>query len=215
MAAILLVEDDIDVRLLLEHVLASAGCEVNSIETVKSAKRLLDAQPFDLVVADGALPDGLGIEIADHAKAKGVAALIITGAALQLPKERLIEYTYLLKPIGRRNCSTRSAPCCPGKTARQRSFHSRNRADPGASHLGQRAALTEAARLQRAAGLGRHGAHEVALADVEAEAAQDVVGRGGVEIEVRNCKMIEVVLRTEVARLAAHRNGDLLVLLAI
>jgi len=98
-ARILLVEDDLDVRVLLEHVLISAGCEVSAVETVKSAKRLLEAQGYDLVVTDGSLPDGTGLDVADAAKARGVLALIVTGHALRLPQHRLAEYTYLLKPV--------------------------------------------------------------------------------------------------------------------
>ena len=96
---ILLVEDDIDVRVLLEHVLVSAGCDVSAVETVKSAKRLLEARAYDLVVTDGSLPDGTGIDVADAAKARDVSALIVTGHALRLPQDRLAEYTYLLKPV--------------------------------------------------------------------------------------------------------------------
>ena len=99
MARILLVEDDPDVRVLLEHVLVSAGCDVAAVETVKSAKRLLEAQPYDLVVTDGNLPDGTGVDIADEAKARGIATLIVTGRTLPLPPERLAEYTCLLKPL--------------------------------------------------------------------------------------------------------------------
>ena len=99
MARILLVEDDLDVRVLLEHVLSSAGYDVVAVETVRSAKRLLEAQPYDLVVTDGSLPDGTGIDIADEAKARGIGALIVTGHALRLPQDRLAQYTYLLKPL--------------------------------------------------------------------------------------------------------------------
>ena len=99
MPRILLVEDDLDVRVLLEHVLASAGCDVAAVETVKSAKRLIEAQPYELVVTDGSLPDGTGIDVADEAKARGIGALIITGHALRLPQDRLAKYPYLLKPL--------------------------------------------------------------------------------------------------------------------
>src|SRR5690348_17024914 len=57
MARILLVEDDRDLRPLLEHVLLSAGYEVTAVETVKSAVSLIEAQPFDLVFTDVSLPD--------------------------------------------------------------------------------------------------------------------------------------------------------------
>lgn len=53
MARILLVEDDLDVRPLLEYVLGvEGGYEVTAVESVANATALLAAQPFDLVVTD-------------------------------------------------------------------------------------------------------------------------------------------------------------------
>jgi DNA-binding NtrC family response regulator len=100
MARILLAEDDIDLRPLLEHVLLDAGHDVSAVETVASARRLLDENSYDMVVADGTLIDGTGIDIAEKAAEQGVAALIITGNALRLPQERLQRFDHLLKPLG-------------------------------------------------------------------------------------------------------------------
>jgi two-component system response regulator HydG len=99
MPRILLVEDDLDVRVLLEHVLQSAGLDVIAVETVANAIKLVETRPFDLVVTDGKLGDGIGIDIADAAKARGIESLIVTGHAFQLPQARLSQYDYLLKPI--------------------------------------------------------------------------------------------------------------------
>jgi DNA-binding NtrC family response regulator len=99
MDRILLVEDDRNVRLLLEHVLISEGYDVTAVETVASACSLLDEVPFDLVVADGILADGNGVEVAEKAAQRDTKALIITGNALHLPAERLRNFDYLLKPV--------------------------------------------------------------------------------------------------------------------
>ena len=99
MARILLVEDDRDLRPLLEHVLLSAGYEVTAVETVKSAVSLIEAQPFDLVFTDVSLPDGSGLTVADKAKAAGIKELVITGYGLRLPAGSLETYHYLLKPV--------------------------------------------------------------------------------------------------------------------
>ena len=99
MTRILLVEDDVDVRPLMEHVLLTAGYEVDSAASVRSAAMLLGRRSYDLVVADGRLPDGTGMMAADRAAEKGVKALIVTGYAFQLPREQLLRYPYLLKPI--------------------------------------------------------------------------------------------------------------------
>lgn len=99
MGRILLVEDDLNIRTLLEHVLVSNGYEVMAVETVKNGREQLDATPYDLLIADGRLPDGTGFELADVADNRGVPTLLITGLALQLPKSELLKRDYLLKPV--------------------------------------------------------------------------------------------------------------------
>lgn len=99
MKRILLVEDDIDVRPLLEHVLLGEGYRVAAAATATEARLLLDTQPFDLVLADGKLPDGDGIAVADAAVRLGIKALIISAYIFQLPSAGLSRHEYLLKPI--------------------------------------------------------------------------------------------------------------------
>jgi len=59
-ARILLVEDDPDVRLLLEHVLLGAEYGADGAETLAQAHALLGSASYDLVIADARLPDGRG-----------------------------------------------------------------------------------------------------------------------------------------------------------
>jgi DNA-binding response OmpR family regulator len=99
MARILLVEDDPDVKPLLEHLLLSEGYQVATADSVTVAVSLLEAQPFDLVMCDVNLPDGSGLSIADKASAAGVKALVITGYGLSLKPGSLERYDYLLKPL--------------------------------------------------------------------------------------------------------------------
>ena len=97
---ILLVEDDPDVRPLLEHIIvAEAGYEVVSTETVANALRLLGTQPFDLLLTDVNLPDGSGLRVADQAMALGLKTLVLTGHGLSLKPGALQGYDYLLKPL--------------------------------------------------------------------------------------------------------------------
>ena len=84
MARILLIEDDADVRPLLEHILLEQRYEVTTAETVLTATALLNSQPFDLVICDVNLPDGSGLAVADRAKAAGVKVLVMTGQGLSL-----------------------------------------------------------------------------------------------------------------------------------
>ena len=99
MARILLVEDDADVRPLLEHIILAEGHHVTTAESVKIALSLLGSQPYDLVVADVNLPDGSGLTVADQAKAAGVKTLVVTGHGLKLKPGGLAPYDYLLKPL--------------------------------------------------------------------------------------------------------------------
>jgi DNA-binding response OmpR family regulator len=95
---ILLVEDDPDVRPLLEHVLMSTGYKVDSAGTLAEGRQLFERNTYDLVLADVELPDGSGISLADEAKAKGVNALIITGYAFRIPQSELARHEYIMKP---------------------------------------------------------------------------------------------------------------------
>src|ERR1700686_5230026 len=80
-ARILLLEDDANVRVLMEHVLIAEGHEVNPIATVASARTLLARNHYDLVLADGVLPDGTGVEIANEPERRGTPAIIVTAYA--------------------------------------------------------------------------------------------------------------------------------------
>jgi DNA-binding response OmpR family regulator len=100
MRRILLLEDDPDLIPLLEHVLLGEGYVVDIAETAGSGRALLDVNAYDLVIADGILPDGDGIEIADEAKRRGTETIVVTGYALRIPAARLARHDYLMKPIG-------------------------------------------------------------------------------------------------------------------
>lgn len=99
MARILLVDDDPDVRPLMEHIIFAEGHQVTPAESLKVARLLLENQPYDLLVTDVNLPDGSGLRLADEAIAAGIKTLVLTGHGLKLKPGMLNGYTYLLKPI--------------------------------------------------------------------------------------------------------------------
>ncbi len=101
MGRILVVEDDFEVRLLLENVLLLAGYEVDAAATAASALTMLDGERFDLVITDLRLADGDGMAVADTAVMFGTKALLITGYTSLRPTERLRvkQFDCLLKPV--------------------------------------------------------------------------------------------------------------------
>jgi DNA-binding response OmpR family regulator len=101
MPRILFVEDDSELRLLVEHVLLDAGYEVDAAETLEAGAALLEHGDCDLLVADARLSDGNGVLLAELARAREIPAIIITGYAFVLNElgVDLRRYDVLLKPI--------------------------------------------------------------------------------------------------------------------
>lgn len=99
MKRILLVEDDPDVGPILELILRGNGYAVDAAGTIAAAEALLNAQPYDLVITDGRLPDGHGIAIADKAAAMGVPRIVLTGYIFQSSPADLDRHHHLMKPI--------------------------------------------------------------------------------------------------------------------
>ena len=98
MARILLIEDDDNVRLLLEHVLLCEGYTVEAAGTASRGETQLENGNYDLVLADAKLPDGNGLKIADAAVRKGLKTLVITGYAFTLPVAAR-RHEVLMKPV--------------------------------------------------------------------------------------------------------------------
>src|SRR6516164_11007952 len=63
--------------------------------------------------------------------------------------------------------------------------------------------------------LGRHLAHKVPFADLDAETAKNIVGSRRVEIKIRHRQVIEIVLGAEFALLAALGESDLRIFSAV
>ncbi len=61
----LIVDDEPDIRELLEMTLDRMDIDTASAETISEAKSLLQHKPFDLCLTDMRLPDGNGLELVD------------------------------------------------------------------------------------------------------------------------------------------------------
>jgi DNA-binding response OmpR family regulator len=83
---ILVLEDDPDHRLLLEYVLIDAAYELESTDTVAGALSRLNDGGYDLLLADGRLPDGTGMTAANKACEHGTKALITPASLSSFPR---------------------------------------------------------------------------------------------------------------------------------
>jgi len=99
MPRLLLVEDNADVRLLLEEFLLMAGFEVNAAETVAEGRQFLADWSFDLIVTDGRLPDGTGAVFTRARRELGIPVLVITGYTHEFPHDELDRCEFLPKPF--------------------------------------------------------------------------------------------------------------------
>jgi two-component system response regulator PilR (NtrC family) len=82
---ILVVDDEADLRELLEITLLKMGLDVDSAATVREARTLLGQKPYALVLTDMRLPDGLGLElvreVAANHKSTPIAVITAYGSA--------------------------------------------------------------------------------------------------------------------------------------
>ena len=70
--AILLVEDDRDIREMLETLLETAGFRVHPCESAECGLNALREEDFDLILTDYSLPRRSGLWLLEHAKAEGL-----------------------------------------------------------------------------------------------------------------------------------------------
>jgi len=80
MAKILLVEDDTTFAQLLQGFLTKKGHALEIAKNVKDGIKLLEQEPFDLLLLDYRLPDGIGLDVFISAREKGskIPAIIMT-----------------------------------------------------------------------------------------------------------------------------------------
>ena len=82
--AILVIEDDDDVRDTISDMLIKGGFRVDTAATGWEAIAIVEEKPFDMVVADIQLPGGLnGLELARHLRLRRpeLRCLFISGSA--------------------------------------------------------------------------------------------------------------------------------------
>ncbi|HEX2565700.1 MAG TPA: sigma-54 dependent transcriptional regulator [Burkholderiales bacterium] len=104
-AQVLVVDDEPDIRELLERTLIKMGIGVASVGTVSEAKERLKSEHFDLCLTDMRLPDGEGLDLVRHIGALGadlpVAVITAFGSAENaVAALKAGAFDYVSKPVG-------------------------------------------------------------------------------------------------------------------
>jgi DNA-binding response OmpR family regulator len=108
---VLVVDDDDDIRLLLEELLRSAGYDVAPAKNGRAALRLFYESPTDLVVLDLSMPELDGFETLDRLRdLSDVPVILLTARAGEIDKVRGFRAgadDYVVKPFGRQELLAR------------------------------------------------------------------------------------------------------------
>jgi DNA-binding response OmpR family regulator len=101
---ILVVDDDPDIRALLEHDLAAAGYEVAEADGAMSARQRIEERSPDLIIADINMPQTSGIEfVASLREEPGKARIPVMYLTAHETDEELVHgtlgYPLLSKPV--------------------------------------------------------------------------------------------------------------------
>ena len=100
---VLVVEDDREIRELIQSALGIEGFEVRTAVSVSEAGAMLDHAPPDVVLLDLGLPDGDGLELVLRMrKAGALPVLVISARHQEAEKVRLLDAgadDYLTKPF--------------------------------------------------------------------------------------------------------------------
>jgi len=96
---ILFVEDDEQVRVLLDDVLREEGYDVDSTSTLTEGRALLGSKHYDLLLTDGRLPDGDGFTLAGEATDQGIKVLVYTAYGLDFSDHQRASYPVMGKPV--------------------------------------------------------------------------------------------------------------------
>lgn len=103
-APVLVVDDEEDLRDLIEMTLVKMGLEVDTAEGVTSAKKKLDSQSYALVLTDMRMPDGSGLEVVEYLQEKNldipIAIITAYGNADQAVMAlKAGAFDYIQKPV--------------------------------------------------------------------------------------------------------------------
>ncbi|MTW10283.1 response regulator [Pseudoduganella eburnea] len=101
---VLVVDDEADLRELLEITLLKMGLDVDSTETLQHARQLFAEKDYQLVLTDMRLPDGLGLELVRDVSASGKNIPIAVVTAFGSAENAVVAlkagaFDYVSKPV--------------------------------------------------------------------------------------------------------------------
>jgi two-component system response regulator PilR (NtrC family) len=101
---ILVVDDEADLRELLEITLLKMGLDVDSAATLRQARALAEEHDYALVLTDMRLPDGLGLELVREVNASGKGTPIAVITAYGSAENAVVAlkagaFDYISKPV--------------------------------------------------------------------------------------------------------------------
>jgi DNA-binding response OmpR family regulator len=108
---VLIVDDDADIRLLLEELLRGAGYAVKTAPDGRAALRAFHASPSDLIILDLSLPELDGFETLERIRdISDVPVMLLTARSGEIDKVRGFRAgadDYVVKPFGRQELLAR------------------------------------------------------------------------------------------------------------
>lgn len=104
MPVTLVVDDEPDIRELLDITLNRMNIRACCVETIKEARRLLDGQHFDLCLTDMRLPDGDGLSLVEYIQESGLqlpVAVITAHGSMDIAVSAMKKgaFDFLSKPV--------------------------------------------------------------------------------------------------------------------
>jgi len=108
---VLVVDDDDDIRLLLEELLRGAGYAVETAQDGRAALRTFHAHPCDLIILDLSMPELDGFETLERVRdISDVPVILLTARTGEIDKVRGFRAgadDYVVKPFGRQELLAR------------------------------------------------------------------------------------------------------------
>jgi DNA-binding response OmpR family regulator len=108
---VLVVDDDDDIRLLLEELLRGAGYTVDTAQDGRAALRVFHGSPCDLVILDLSMPELDGFETLERLRdLSDVPVILLTARSGEIDKVRGFRAgadDYVVKPFGRQELLAR------------------------------------------------------------------------------------------------------------